>query len=553
MRALIPLIIVVMSSASFAATVPETLSELKQKQLAIRESVLQIAEKMDVQNPVEKAVRQVLYSLSGNELVIAIQALEVLESKGADEARVKAAVEKLITAQDRAIEVLERLLGIVAKLEERAEKAAKGQEEGTDLPDDVVEKLKELRDKLKEFLKEQKKVIDATQELAKTPVDDFTPEQEQKLQELMAIEDDWSKFMKEAHSDLSKLPEQDFSNPTLLKELLEIYSEVEMAKDALSKKSVEIAVSVEEAGAELAESLTTHIEKWLLDEPDRQKWSMEEPLQDYEVPMAELPSELEDLIGDLMEEEEDLFDDIEDVSSGWADSLDKGAGWGTADGPISNMSAQGVTGNTLPNSSEIGGRSGEGRSGKSGGEFVEETAVGKGGRRTPTRLTPDPYEKGVIKDTSKEPTGGSTGGGKISGGGGEGLEGPVPPPVQQQMAALAGRQADLRNKAERLQLGFQVMRYPTETISRIIQHMKEVEEGLRRGRIHQVMRKRAVLLGDLKNTAAYLKGEVMINTDRSVGLPNFLQDEMISAMSEQAPKGYEELLKKYYERLSTAK
>ena len=115
----------------------------------------------------------------------------------------------------------------------------------------------------------------------------------------------------------------------------------------------------EQAGLELAEELTTHIEKWLPDTPDRDQWAMEQPMGEYETPSAELPTELEDLVGELMEEEEDTFAEMEDASSSWMDSLDKGAGWDAMDGPISNMSAQGVTGNRLPNSSEIGGRSGE--------------------------------------------------------------------------------------------------------------------------------------------------------------------------------------------------
>ena len=155
--------------------------------------------------------------------------------------------------------------------------------------------------------------------------------------------------------------------------------------------------------------------------------------------MAELPSELEDMVGDLMEQEEDLFDEMEDVSSSAADSLDKGAGWDAVDGPISNISAKGVTGNRLPNSSEIAGRSGEGRQGKSSGEFVGDEAVGKGGRKTPSRLTPDPIVKGQIKDHSKDSTGGATGGGKESGKGGEGLEGPVPRPPGPRDAATACR------------------------------------------------------------------------------------------------------------------
>ena len=119
--------------------------------------------------------------------------------------------------------------------------------------------------------------------------------------------------------------------------------------------------------------------------------------------------------------------DVEDVTSSWLDSLDKGAGWGAGDGPISDMSAKGVTGNLLPNQNEVGGRSGEGRTGRSHGQMVGDTAEGKGGRETPTRLDPEPFEQGSVKDTAKNDPGGATGGGKLSGFGAEGLRGPAPP------------------------------------------------------------------------------------------------------------------------------
>ena len=157
--------------------------------------------------------------------------------------------------------------------------------------------------------------------------------------------------------------------------------------------------------------------------------------------MPELPKELEDMVGKLLEQEEDLFDEMEDQNANWTDSADKGVGWDAADGPIADMSAKGVTGNQLPNNNEMGGRSGEGRSGKSQGELVDDTAKGKGGRNTPTRLDPTPFQKGQVKDESKDPTGGATGGGKLSGQGGQGLEGPVAPKLKQEMQRLAQKQA----------------------------------------------------------------------------------------------------------------
>lgn len=214
---------------------------------------------------------------------------------------------------------------------------------GADLPPEAADKLRELAEKLREFARQQKKIIEATENLAKKPVEDFTEEDEQKLKALAQAEDDWSRFMEEKHSDFSKLPEQDFSNPSLLEELIEVQTELKMAEGALTKKTADIAVPLEQLGAEMAEQMTTNIEKWLPDTPDRERWSQEEPLSDAmkEAPLAELPGELEDIVGELMEEEEDLFDEMEDVSSSWADSIDKGAGWDAADGPISNMSARG--------------------------------------------------------------------------------------------------------------------------------------------------------------------------------------------------------------------
>jgi hypothetical protein len=385
------------------------------------------------------------------------------------------------------------------------------------------------------------------------PVEDFTEKEEQLLKELAASQDDWSRFMQEAHTDLSKLPEQDFSNPSLLKELVEVETELKMAEDALTKKTAEIAVPLEQLGAEMAEELVTNIEKWLPDTPDRERWSQEEPLADdmKQAPLAELPGELEDLVGELMEEEEDLFDEMEDVSSSWADSIDKGAGWDAMDGPISNNSAKGVTGNRLPNTSEIAGRSGEGRQGKASGEFVGDSAVGKGGRKTPSRLTSDPQLEGQVKDTSKDPVGGATGGGKESGQGGEGLEGPVPNRPERELARLAGKQASLRNRAESIDLQFQVLQYHHTDLKKLIELMAAVERDLRSGNYRSALRSREVLVDGLGNIKTYLDGEFQVRSDQSANVPAEIQKEILSGMQDVSPSGWEGLNRRYFEQLAT--
>ncbi len=510
-----------------------------------------VAEIKDTDKEDRQQVKRVINALATGEMVQAVKQCDGLV-KVADLDGFARNVPELTATQDRIIDALRKLLDVARHAEVQALTEAK-KRPGGDLPEDKKKKLEDLRNKLDDLLKRQKKVIEASENLAKKPVEDFTEDDEKLLKALAAQQDDFSKFMKELNTDLSKLAEQDFANPAIAKELVEIQTEIKMAEDALLKKSADIAVPLEQLGYERAEEIKTNMEKWLPDTPDREKWSQEEALtdQDKEAPMAELPGELEDLIGDLMEEEEDVMDEAEDVSSSAADSLDKGAGWDVADGPISNMSAKGATGNRLPNTNEMSGRSGEGRSGKSSGEVVGDEAVGKGGRKTPSRLTPDPYVKGQIKDHSKDPTGGATGGGKESGQGGEGLEGPNPKARDSRdMQRLAEKQAALRNKAEGVDLQFQIANFHHTDLKKMIELMGQIEADLKAGRYQSVLRQRKVLAEGMGNVKQYLSGEFQVRKDATENLPSDIQKEILGSMSEPSPVGWEELNRRYFQGLS---
>ena len=531
----------------------ELAGEVRHSQVEVQQTALVVVKSIGKTDQADRLqIKQVLNALATGKMLDAVRQGDALVKLQAVEP-IDRAVAPLTATQDQIIEVLRKLLNVTRRAQSEVLSEME-KRPGGDLPDDVQQKLEEAHDKLDEFLEQQKKVIEATKDLAKTPVDDFGEEEEQKLKELAATEDDWSKFMKDLHSDLSKLPEQDFANASMLKELVEIQTEIKMAEDALLKKTADIAVPLEQLGYEMAEEMKTNLEKWLPDTPDRERWSQEESLSDAdkEAPMAELPGELEDLIGELMEEEEDLFDEMEDISSSAADSLDKGAGWDVMDGPISNMSAKGATGNRLPNTSEIGGRSGEGRSGKSSGEFVGDEAIGKGGRKTPSRLTPDAYMKGQIKDHSKDPTGGATGGGKESGQGGEGLEGPLPgSPGKRDLQRLAGKQAALRNQAEGIDLKFQIMNFHHTDLKNLIEVMAQIERDLQAGRYQNALRQRKVLIDGLGNVKQYVDGEFEIRQDTTSNLPADIQDKILGSMEDPSPAGWEELNREYFERLSS--
>ena len=374
------------------------------------------------------------------------------------------------------------------------------------------------------------------------------------MKQLAAQEDDFSKFMKELHSDLSKLPEQDFANSSLAKESVEIQTELKMAEDALLKKSTDIAVPLEQLGYEQAKELTTNMEKWLPDTPKREKWSQEESLsdKDKEAPMAELPGELEDIIGQLMEQEEDLFDEMEDVSSSAIDSADKGVGWDAMDGPISNNSAKGVTGNRLPNTQRDRRPQRRGPSGQ-----VERRVRRRRGRRQgrpqdaqpPRRPTRSSRDKS--RTTARTPVGGATGGGKESGQGGEGLQGPVPGQAgHRDLQRLAGKQANLRNKAESLDLQFQVNHFHHTDLKKMIDTMSQVERDLKAGRPQNALRQRRVLAEGLGNVKQYLNGEFQVRQDSTSNLPTDVQKQILGSMQDPSPQGWDEMNREYFQRLS---
>ncbi len=451
--------------------------------------------------------------------------------------------------QSRIIDVLQTLLAIIEA--DQTHLARTADHEGGDLPNDAKDAWRKLADDLKTFAKEQKAVIDATADLAKKPKDSFDSADQKKLADLTAMEDKWEKFLNDRLADMSKLAQQDQANSSLLEEMVQMKVELAAAKDALQAKATEIATPLEENGLENAQALTSHIERWLEQTPDRTAWQMEEPVTQNDPAMAELPKQLQDMTGDLMDKEEDLTDQMESLASKYADSMDKGAGWGAADGPISNMSAQGVTGNQLPKNNEIQGRSGEGREGQASGEMVGSTAEGKEGRRTPTRLTNDPFSNSQVDDKSTLPEGGATGGGKKGGLGGEGLEGPAPADDPNMTQRLAGQQATIQNEAERLALQMHAAAFDNFKLIESNAYLKKSEDALKQYHYQTALYYQQQAVQSLNTAKVLATGQVSVITDTTPKASDKTRKDVESALNGPLPKGYADPVKAYFEKLAT--
>ncbi len=490
----------------------------------------------------------VLASLNSGPATTAIEQADVIRKLTAAK-NVSPAATPLQKTQNEIIDSLQKLLGLLPYAT-----AKMGQKDPQQADALTSSQRKEFRDKLaqqlEQFRVQQQKVVTELGALAAKNVDDFTKADIDAIQKLAAVEDRMEKFMEAAISDLSNLAKQDFGNPSLLEELISVHTDITMAKDALAKKAQEIATLAAQFSIAKGAELEANLEKWLPDKPDRIKWNMEMPSESTDLAQPELPGELEDLMGDLLEQEEDLFEAMDDLTSNNPLSGDKSMGWDAVDGPMTSMNAQGVTGNMLPNTSEISGRSGEGRTGKSSGEYVQQDAVGKGGRRTPTRLGNEAFQAGEINDSSKDSPGGATGGGKISSAGQEGLEGPTPAQLNNRLQALAAKQADLIARSHRISQKYSPGTFANYELKRSVVLMNKVHDELKAGRYKNALQYRQETLDAIRKTHDLTADPMKIARDASKELPKKIQDDIADSAGGKLPPDYSEILQKYFQRLA---
>ncbi len=461
--------------------------------------------------------------------------------------RRKEGLNDIVLKQNDIVTALQRILGAVNSDKALAtltqERIAEEKQDQK-----LLEKLLSLKKDLSAFKDEQRKIMADLEAIDKKEPEDWTDAEEKLLGDLAAKQQNFAKFFQAAFNDLSKVENQDFSNSTMADELIEMIEELQKSGAALEKKHIEIATVNEELLGQQAESITANLERWLADTKDFVKWNGEEGGVFPDVPLQDLPEELTDIIGELIDDVKDM-EDVEDSTGSSLSAMDDGLGWGVADGNMDNMSARGITGNVMPNNNEVGGRSGEGRSGKSTGQFVEKEATGKGGRDTPTRLVQSPFEKGTVKDSSKDPQGGATGGGKQSGLGGDGLRGITPdqkPNVEQR---LPGQQAEMKQKAEALLRELNVRNLPTGDLEDAVNKMELIQKFRSSGQGLQVRQVQSGLLNSLKDAQTVMNARAVGGSEKSRVTVKRIATIRYQS-NEPTPDGYEESVDAYFRALA---
>jgi len=462
--------------------------------------------------------------------------------------------EAALTIEDRIIANLESI-----KKELRRQVAEEAEEKLAKLKKSVMKSA----EKTEKLIKLEKKIRQVSEELeaARDLSEDDNEDLKRKVEELTELNEKMEEVIEKMAKDLQLFPEIPACNE-LVQKMREVYEDVDQAPGSESAPAEEVAVNRgDDKGVKpLADALKdmkermADMEMWLLNAPNNIKWKQESLDRDEipDIPMVDLPEEFEDLVGDLLDQEEQIAEEAQDSASNMG-TADMPAGWGVDDGPMPNFSAKGKSGNTKPNSNEQTGRSATGREGPSDGEMVGQVAKDLEGRKTEARRTNDPAQKGEIAEENPNAEARATGGGKQSGQGGEGgLTGSAPPRNELGMRRLQRKQMELRRNTQKLYSKALLLYLPTGELDNAILLMQKAEEALARGDMTGFTSLQRRIVRSLDNTKRRLNGESTVAVDPWLKVPSDMKEEIMGARDEEIPAEYESLVSEYYKAIAGA-
>jgi hypothetical protein len=431
---------------------------------------------------------------------------------------------------------------------------------------DKAESMKEtaadIREKLDSLVEQQRAVLEKSRELASK--DAFSPEDVAQAKELAAKKEEIAKLIEQMLTDAHAFPDLRPMNE-LREELTKIFEDViqqDTEKAAAGElKPSEIAVQKEESLLEAMENASEtaeDMEMWLPDKNETTKWLMEnfDLTEMPEIPNVPLADSFTDLVGELLEEQEDLAEQVQDAASNNAFAVNPANGWDVMDGPMPGFNAQGRSGNERPNKNEQTGRSSGGREGMSSGEMVNQRADRMEGSSTDARRTNDPLQKGQVEDDGPPADAKATGGGKAGGASqrigmtGEAPLRPVNAPNQMLNDALAAEQALLAQQTAKSYATARLFYLRTGQMPEVARLMDESREALRSGRLaeYEALHRRIVAgLRELDDVGSTADVKVL-----EKGGSRFVGEKRLPGGSDVAvPSGFQEPVDDYFRALDS--
>jgi hypothetical protein len=424
-----------------------------------------------------------------------------------------------------------------------------------DLGPDPKDALDAFKNELKSFVSEQKRIIHDRQMITDLPPEDLSDEQKDQLEALALDQSKLAEILSQAVNDFTNLDLQDFGDNAMVEKAKSVFQKAEEL-DKTASEAAEIrqarqdAYRLETEAVEMAEELVINCEATMGFYDDIQFVAEVPEDEQLVAPLADLPSELEDLVGNLVTSEQEMRPEVEDIGS-YLNSLDHTAG-PIADGTISSTSAKGKTGDQKPEDNIIQGRSGAGRTGMADGQLVEAVAKAlpdnEYGLRERTSNTP--LEGGQVKDEDTKAQTGGTGLGKTTDGTTMfGVGGRLPAKVLDMMKTTTARQLEIRRSAQEIVPKLKSHNLPTAEIEQSVAAMKAVEDAMSKRDGVGIRTAYASAVDSLSRSRSAIGKHVAVQRTGDAALARRLE-EMQSQGTAGQFKGYEQIISAYFEALA---
>lgn len=518
---------------------------LIERQTALRQRTIELAETMRRNGFPARTIIDDLDRLGRSAMARVIVGLEAMRD-AADLAGQRSRAEATLPTQDAIIAELESILERLSRGEQVRQTLRKLERTDPAAHRRTLDAAAQLAVDLDSFLVDMKELDDRFEKMAKRGDDNVAGDALDALQAAEHRLDRWGKWARDTVDEILKLPEGFVKDSMLADSVNTIFEEIEKKQRSQTR---EIATPVEEGAKSLATEMLEDLEMWMPDAGDSTKWTMEDPLEGrYEVPETKLPDHLQDMVGDLIEDLEEFDEEADDITGGWGGNFQ--VGWDIGDGPISSFAAVGKTGNQMPNASEMGGRSGAGRRGRSSGQMVGSESSAMEGRPTPARLTNEPYETGQVDASKQLDPRGATGGGRKTGGGTRGLQGGTSPDLVKEMQRLADKQKLLREQSQNIARQLDHAGRPSSSIDRAAALLQSAEALMADQRYEDAARVRKESIVELRAAASQLDQVVTLTMQRARDLPPELREQIIDGSRLAMPEGYEDMVGEYFKTLA---
>jgi hypothetical protein len=327
-------------------------------------------------------------------------------------------------------------------------------------------------------------------------------------------------------------------------------AEEDLREQAFNKVGMEMYLDAMEE----AEGRLDDMEMWMGDKPDRDTITAEafdqEEMPEEGIALGALATEVEDLIGDLLEESEELAEDSVDSAMNFA-LPDWESGWEIAEGETVSFGAKGKSSNERPDHKEQDGRSIVGRQGMADGETAAGSGtINEGDDTIEARRTQEPTQDGQV-DVDGEADTRATGGGKLGTGKADelGMTGGQRRMDAMEQGSREGLDALLARRADTVYAKASLSNVRAGALQEAAHHLRQAGDAIADGEIGQVRELRRRAVAALREARTELEAGAR---QVEAGAAGSLVDDLVAGGPEAAPRAYRELVAEYYKALNDA-